>query len=699
MLDGDPDAGKALALDTPIPTPNGFVEMGNLNVGDTVYDGYGKETKITNVSPIFYDHDCYKVVFDDESEVVADGGHLWKVQTAQQRRNVQKWKVNPKKVVVNKKESHTTLTTREMLSHITHGSDNRLNYSTDIVPFCGTHKELLVPPYVLGAWLGDGTAASSEFTTADAEILQHIKDAGVETTLINNNTGINLKGKARSYRLGGTNGKSVVRNRAQNGTFTGIKSSTALVTKLRTLSVINNKHIPQEYLLSSIEQRMELLQGLMDTDGCCLNRSGACEYVSVSATLISNVSTLLSGLGIKHTTKTKVGTGFGKACTSYRINFTTGRQVFKLTRKLALLSKRTTPYVTRRYIKSITQCATVPTRCITVASADHTYLCTDKCIVTHNSWVWMALTAGLTGSTICPLPYDKTAIQNAKVLILTHEDNAKVTLKKRLKLMGARLSNIQTIAVEREVPEDDDEYSGLQGINANDLLEASPIIKELHPDLIVIDPLVLFTSTLSSFDSDKGNKVRELFNQIQVLTRQVGCAFLIVRHFRKQGAQKAIHRGVGSIDHVAAARSVLIVAQNKDNGDRYISHAKSNLAAKGPTITYTLNENDHPPFQWSGTNSDITADSLTDDYSNAKDSDAKDAKEDAVEFLLGELEDGPVPTAELIKRAGSLKITQSALNKAKKELKIHSRKMKEEGKTAVWVLELPKKSETVGGDA
>ncbi len=315
------------------------------------------------------------------------------------------------------------------------------------------------------------------------------------------------------------------------------------------------------------------------------------------------------------------------------------------------------------------------------------------------SWVWMALTAGLTGSTICTLPYDKTAIQNAKVLILTHEDNAKVTLKKRLKLMGARLNNIQTIAVEREVPEDDDEYSGLQGINANDLLEASPIIKSLHPDLIIIDPLVLFTSTLSSFDSDKGNRVRELFNQIQVLTRQIGCAFLIVRHFRKQGAQKAIHRGVGSIDHVAAARSVLIVAQNKDNGDRYISHAKSNLAPKGPTITYTLNENDHPPFQWVGTDSNITADQLTDDYSNAKDGDAKDAKDDAIEFLQGELEDGPVPTAELIKRAGSLKITQAALNKAKKELKILSRKMKEEGKTAVWVMELPKKCEPIGGDA
>ncbi len=71
--------GKALALDTPIPTPSGYKTMGELEVGDTVYGDNGEEVKIIRTSPIFYNHDCYKMVFEDGEVIIADGDHLWQV--------------------------------------------------------------------------------------------------------------------------------------------------------------------------------------------------------------------------------------------------------------------------------------------------------------------------------------------------------------------------------------------------------------------------------------------------------------------------------------------------------------------------------------------------------------------------------------------------------------------------------------------
>ena len=73
-------AGKALAIDTPIPTPEGFKAMGELQIGDKVFDERGEICNVIAVSEIFYNHDCYKVTFSDGAEIVADAEHLWQVQ-------------------------------------------------------------------------------------------------------------------------------------------------------------------------------------------------------------------------------------------------------------------------------------------------------------------------------------------------------------------------------------------------------------------------------------------------------------------------------------------------------------------------------------------------------------------------------------------------------------------------------------------
>ena len=73
------NAGKALALDTPIPTPTGYTTMGELNVGDKILNEYGKPTTITFLSPIFFNHNCYELEFDDGEKIVADEAHNWMI--------------------------------------------------------------------------------------------------------------------------------------------------------------------------------------------------------------------------------------------------------------------------------------------------------------------------------------------------------------------------------------------------------------------------------------------------------------------------------------------------------------------------------------------------------------------------------------------------------------------------------------------
>jgi len=664
LFDGDSGDGKALALDTVIPTPNGFTTMGALKVGDTVFDGTGNPTLVTYISPVKYGRTCYKVCFDDESEVIADAEHLWKVQTVLQRCNTRRWLANPKKPAPNRIAGHSVLTTKALIPNVI-DKDGKKNYSIDIVPAYGKHQDLPISPYVLGAWLGDGTAVYAEITNPDVEILQNIIAKGFNVTKSYSNgdkirltRGINCKGIPAELR--------------------GVAKETSLSAALRRNNLLNNKHIPQVYLHSSFEQRLALLQGLMDTDGSVSPR-GQCEFTSTKAALAEQVRILINSLGIKCTLKAGIAKGFGIVTTRYRLTFTTTLPVFRLSRKKERLPKKTSVVTRRRYITAIEEVPSVPVKCITVEAPEHTYLCTDKYIVTHNTFVILALIAGLTGSKICPVPYDNTAPKNCKILILTTEDDLG-GLSARLDLLGA---NKNCVTVISSTPEDGD-YRDVQGVTAKELPHVKELILRMKPDLIIIDPITLYATGDEKYDSDKGVKVRGMLNEIKTITRQTDCATVIVRHFRKQTADRAIHRGVGSVDHVATSRSVLVLGKHPDNPTiRCIAHAKCNLAPTGPSLMFTLQPGCDPPFQWVGTSMDVTADNITAEprQNNGED---KDVARSAEEFLLEELARGKVLTGEIFKAAKTAHISEAALKKAKSALGIRARKY---GKD--WYMELP----------
>jgi hypothetical protein len=448
--------GKALAVDTPIPTPGGFVLIGELKAGDTVFDRSGNTCQVLAVHPVMFNQPCYRVTFDDGSFVVADGDHLWITQTAKQRKNQARrrpqseWSESRPQCRPTPDESVvTTEVIRQAIRRVGDG-DNSFNHSINnckpvLMPGIG---HLPIPPYTLGAWLGDGNSSGAILTSADEEILHRIQADGVPVDKVGYSTRC---GKASMYRLGSVvkkkrwdatkrleaanyyrGGKNIEeiselmqagkrsvrkaicgagieiennryrvshRKRTDKGTFLPGKmdrprrgdSSLSFQAALRAAGLIGNKHIPDAYLFAPEADRWSLLHGLMDTDGYCAGDGSGkgkniCEFTSINERLAIGVLCLLAGLGIKARVAKNIPTlnGVPKK-PCYRVTFTTDKIVFGLERKRNRLPKTVRADVGRRFIVSVEPVPSVPVRCITVDSPDQTYLCTDRFIPTHNT--------------------------------------------------------------------------------------------------------------------------------------------------------------------------------------------------------------------------------------------------------------------------------------------------------------------------
>ncbi len=379
VLSAGSQSGKDIALDTIIPTPKGFVTMGEIKVGDYVYANDGTPTLVTYVSPIFTDHKCYKVIFDDGNEVVAGEDHQWLVQDANRRKN------DGRRVKVRKGThdcpsnqpsvtGHIVVKTKEMLKKMT-AVNGGANWSIDVVssPVSGLNVKLSIHPYLLGQWLGDGSKRSSVITTEDQESIEKIKSLGYKVK----NTGHHNSGKAFQYRVG-YNIKGGGKNNVRANSF---------VIELKKLGLWCNKHIPDIYLNSSVEDRKELLAGLLDSDGYCAPNGQAIFY-STRKVLFDDFVTLACSLGYKVRVGKKIAKCNEKKCGFvYSATFSSDESPFYISRKRKEHVSPTKKNTKRRYVYSVEEVETVPTKCISVAHESHTYLITKSYIPTHNT-IW-----------------------------------------------------------------------------------------------------------------------------------------------------------------------------------------------------------------------------------------------------------------------------------------------------------------------
>lgn len=370
--------GKALGLGVDIPTPTGWTTMGDLRVGDMVFDERGRPCTVTFATEVMHDHVCYDVVFDDGTVIIADAEHLWLTKTravrkAERRRVESQQRAG--RPQCERRHFPRVVTTEEIRASLIDCGER--NHSIDIAPSLELPTAALpIDPYVLGAWLGDGDSACAVLTSADPEIVAEIRAAGCQV----GPGKYDPRSKAVRYQLGA----APYRRDPKTGRML---ANGSLHSSLKALGLLRNKHVPPAYLRASAAQRMALLQGLMDTDGS-VTPAGHCEFTVTNERLFRDVQELVLTLGFKAVGQTDRAMLEGRDCgPRYRLTFTPHVPVFRLSRKLARQhpGKAQAGRVARRYVVDVRPRPSVPVRCITVDSPSHLYLASRSFVPTHNT--------------------------------------------------------------------------------------------------------------------------------------------------------------------------------------------------------------------------------------------------------------------------------------------------------------------------
>jgi hypothetical protein len=346
--------GKAFGINEEIPTPEGFKRIGDLVDGDTVFGPDGLPTQVIYAHPSFIDQ-TYRVTFDDGTSVVCHGGHLWHTYTKADRKALGR-RIDPKGAkrpnsCKNSNPTGAVRTTEEIRDTLKIERPDGKSEANHSIPLPDAvqlpEAPLQVEPYLLGQWLGDGRSSDTSIATVDPETVEFIGHQG-------------------------------------------LPDENPLRTALRAIGVWENKHIPQSYLWASAPQRLALLQGLMDSNGCCVR--SRCDFTHTNEALARGVYHLAASLGLKPYWGEGRAALKGKDCgPKFRVTWTGMLPVFRLPRKLATLPKEVNTSQTSRFIVSIEPEEVREVRCITVAHKDGLFLFGRNFNVTHNSQLVSAL--------------------------------------------------------------------------------------------------------------------------------------------------------------------------------------------------------------------------------------------------------------------------------------------------------------------
>jgi len=330
---------KGLCLNTEIPTVEGFKLMKNLTTSDIIFDGEGKPTKIKNLSDIHY-NPCYKITFDNGDTIIADHEHKWVIS---KRLQTNKYKENE-------------FTTEELYTRF-----KKEYLKINCVSIHTPEVTLPIDPYVLGVWLGDGSSSTGVITNMTNAVWKEIEKKG--------------------YFLGDDISQGGC-GKAQLRTVYDLR------TALKELNLLNNKHIPDIYLRSSFQQRLDLLRGFMDADGYLNKSRKRCVMRTTKEWQANAIKDLISSLGWKATIINTTASGFGKnnlPCFDVTFRPVDVNPFLARNHNYFDIIKNSSDRNKFRTIKAIEPIETVPTRCIEVESSTHCYLATRSYIKTHNT--------------------------------------------------------------------------------------------------------------------------------------------------------------------------------------------------------------------------------------------------------------------------------------------------------------------------
>lgn len=414
MFTNGTGSGKALCLDTPIITDKGWVKMRDIKVGDILYGSDGNPCNVIGVFPQG-EVNMYRMTFSDGTSADCCEDHLWEVEDIKDRQSFAWFK--------KQKRRPQVLSTKQIIEkglRIT--SYNRINFNIPIVkPINYYEKEFYINPYLLGVILGDGSIKYNGVVIANSEKYIHDK---IMDFLPSSFSSTDIDKKRMNSHF------AIVTKR-------GYKNP--ILNELRVLGLHGHgsetKFIPKQYLLGSIEQRISLLNGLMDTDGYVNKKGVGVFYYTISNSLKDGVRELIESLGgivsvtvkksPKYTYKGEIR--YGQDCFILCVKMPPEINPFSLPRKRYLVVPKT-KYVPVRYITEIESIGRKEAQCISVDSEDKLFAINNY-ILTHNT----IMTGGL--------------LQRQKVdtLIITTTDKKNLDWQEELKLLGLNVYKLESV--------------------------------------------------------------------------------------------------------------------------------------------------------------------------------------------------------------------------------------------------------------
>ena len=396
--------GKSLLNGSGVLTANGYVPIETLHIGDKVY---GRDGELHNVIGVFPQgqKEIWEIEFSDGAIIKCCEDHLWAYHTASRRDKHGQWQV---------------ATTKELSQMDLKRKRGQWYRNNIYIPMCNpivfADNHIPIPPYLMGALIGDGSLLSNaiKFSNNDQEVLNRVE--------------LELESIGCVLRYTSKYDYSIC---LKNNTQPSVNALLKKVGLAGTTSA--TKFIPKEYLYNTIENRVELLKGLIDTDGALVDDGCGYEYSTVSKQLALDMQFLCESLGMtariseKQPTYTYNGEKkFGKK--AYRIRIKTNetfKTISAISRKA--LHEDSTQCYARRHVVSIRNTGEYgEMTCISVDSADSLFI-TEHCVVTHNTTVLTYRVANMIEHNIQP----------EQILMLTFTNKAAREMKERVcKMIG-----------------------------------------------------------------------------------------------------------------------------------------------------------------------------------------------------------------------------------------------------------------------
>lgn len=502
---GDPEHGKAQPYDAEIQTPTGPRLMGDLAVGDQIL---GADGHAQTVDAIYEqgELEVWQVTTNDGITIEACADHLWTVQDHNDRRRGDRWR---------------TLTTAELAQagiRQPHGRPRWHLPSTGVSSYTN-QPPLPLDPDLLGILLGDGHLGRQiRISTADPEILRAAVDLSPGPIRPSGQT---------TYDV------ALVTDRGQpNPLLTAIRALGLAGTRSET------KFIPAAYLTAPAPDRLELLRGLMDTDGGMEGNQAT--YCTVSPDLAADVARLTHSLGgtartswtpshlngVRHRDRARI-----------KVKLPLGTNPFRLPRKATAYAAHDTRRPPSRTIRDIQPTGrTAPMRCIAVSNPDRLYL-TNGHVPTHNTWLaQIALIEALNNG------------DNAAMIDVDH--NGPDHTAARLLLLGAHPQHLA----------DPNRFRYYEPDDPDQLLNAVTDITHWAPAVTVLDSLGEIFPMLGVSTND-GDEMTTAMRKVCTPPAQAGSCVITIDHLPKNTDARATGFAIGSIAKKRAIRGAYIRAE------------------------------------------------------------------------------------------------------------------------------------------